>query len=65
MGRNPETPLSLGFSVIEKINNERKLHYDHGWYDCKQEVLRILKTGELSYNEIFCSDEAIEQIEKL
>jgi len=61
MGRK----ITLGKSVIEKMENERKSYYDHGWYDCKQEVLRILKTGELSYNDIFCSDDAIEQIEKL
>lgn len=36
-----------------------------GWNACKKEVLKILKTGALGYNEIFCSDEAIEEIEKL
>ena len=57
----------LGKSVIEKINNDLKLQYDYGWYNCKQEVLRILNTPlqNLDLSEDWCDERYIEQIKKL
>ena len=52
-------------TLADEHTPEKLRAAEHGWNACKQEVLKILKTGELGYNEIFCSDEAIEDIEKL
>lgn len=54
-----------GKSRTDVVVAECKHLTKKGWLACKKEVLKILKSRALPYNDIFCSDEAIERIENL
>jgi hypothetical protein len=42
-----------------------EVEFAAAWRACKAEILKILTEGKLSYNETFCSEEAIEKIKEL